>query len=377
MPALSINGNAVTGGVANIVNSNGVTFGLNGSSITASVAAGGAAISAAGSSQNAGTIVFSNSNGVSFGMNGSTVTGSVDAVRSVQAAGGQITGNAVSFADSNGVTFGTNGSTITVSTKDSVYLSQFGKAWDANVTLLHGVTPQTSGAVTGTTGSYSIRFWPFDLPKQLTIGSIFLPVSGTSTAATATGTATIQLHLGIYSQNGTNLAAISTQGFNYYAISNGLSMTTAVFQGTGLTASTTAGATTGSTNNSGSNLSFSSASLRMWTGSQIAGSLPAGQYWAGMALVYQTSSQDLQLAIRVFGAEGGQPASPGILGSMSLMGAGAAAGNLYGVLAGSVTSSTTAAGSFAALLPANVATSALSNNANVSAFPGFQLRFTS
>jgi hypothetical protein len=38
---------------------------------------GGAAISAAGSSQGAGTIVWSNSNNVSFGMNGSTITATV------------------------------------------------------------------------------------------------------------------------------------------------------------------------------------------------------------------------------------------------------------------------------------------------------------
>lgn len=59
-------------------NSNGVSFGFNGSTLTASVAAagGGAAISAAGSSVSNGTVVFSNSNGHTFGMNGSTVTAS-------------------------------------------------------------------------------------------------------------------------------------------------------------------------------------------------------------------------------------------------------------------------------------------------------------
>jgi len=110
----------LTAGTLSFGNSNGVTFGLNGATLTASVrtdylttaalsghshgnptlaltnlsgstasnSAGltlslsaaapgaGAGISAAGSSQSNGTIVFSNSNGLSFGMNGSTVTGS-------------------------------------------------------------------------------------------------------------------------------------------------------------------------------------------------------------------------------------------------------------------------------------------------------------
>jgi hypothetical protein len=52
-------------------NSNGVSFGLNGSTMTASVVAGGgggAAISAGANSQNTGTVNFSYSNGVSFGL---------------------------------------------------------------------------------------------------------------------------------------------------------------------------------------------------------------------------------------------------------------------------------------------------------------------
>jgi hypothetical protein len=58
-----------------------ISVGLSGGSylISQTGGAGGAALSAAGSSQNAGTIVFSNSNNVSFGMNGSTITASASA----------------------------------------------------------------------------------------------------------------------------------------------------------------------------------------------------------------------------------------------------------------------------------------------------------
>lgn len=62
-------------------NSNGVSFGLNGSTITASVSPGGGGltninVSAGTTSNNLSNIVFSNSNGITFGLNGSTVTGS-------------------------------------------------------------------------------------------------------------------------------------------------------------------------------------------------------------------------------------------------------------------------------------------------------------
>lgn len=107
-------------------NSNGVSFGLNGQTMTASVAPGGAAISAAGSSQNAGTLVFSNSNGVSFGMNGSTITASASgAGASVSIYGiSQTTGqssssnyalSALSFGGYGVISIGQSGGTIQIS----------------------------------------------------------------------------------------------------------------------------------------------------------------------------------------------------------------------------------------------------------------------
>lgn len=71
--------------LSNVVfsNSNGVSFGLNGSTVTASVAGGGGLtninLSAGTTSQNLSNFVFSNGNNVSFGLNGSTITGSVAA----------------------------------------------------------------------------------------------------------------------------------------------------------------------------------------------------------------------------------------------------------------------------------------------------------
>jgi len=84
-------------------NSNGVSFGLNGSTITASVAAGGGGSVniSAGTTSNALTAwTWSNSNNVSFGLNASTLTASV---------------SVATLSNSNNVSFGIAGSVITAS----------------------------------------------------------------------------------------------------------------------------------------------------------------------------------------------------------------------------------------------------------------------
>lgn len=93
-------------------NSAGLTLSL---SAAAPGGGGGPAISAAGSSGSTGTIVFSNSNGVSFGMNGNTITatvtpGAAAGVAAVAAGTQQATSGTVTFVNSNGLTFGMSGS---------------------------------------------------------------------------------------------------------------------------------------------------------------------------------------------------------------------------------------------------------------------------
>ena len=105
-------------------NANGVTFGVNGQSITASVAGGGgAAISAGANSQNTGTIVFSNSNNVTFGLDGAGVlTASVPntAAQSVQpvafsAQGGSSLFSTLNFRNANGISFSNSGGSVEAS----------------------------------------------------------------------------------------------------------------------------------------------------------------------------------------------------------------------------------------------------------------------
>ena len=89
------------------VNATG-TLNSNGLSLSVAPPGGGGGnltISAAGSSVSSGSIVLSNSNNVSFGMNGSTITGSASFPAQTQFV----------LSNSNNVSFGTNASTVTAS----------------------------------------------------------------------------------------------------------------------------------------------------------------------------------------------------------------------------------------------------------------------
>ena len=98
-----------------------MSFGLSGSTITAQATAastqGSINLSAGTTSALASAFTFSNSNGISFGLNGSVITASY-----MPGGGGSVnfsagtTSNyltAVTFANSNGVSFGLNGSVMT------------------------------------------------------------------------------------------------------------------------------------------------------------------------------------------------------------------------------------------------------------------------
>jgi hypothetical protein len=98
-------------------NSNNVSFGMNGATITASFNADAEAIGAiAAGTQTAtsGTVVYSNSNNITFGMSGSSqITASYNFNLSAGTTSNNL--NAVTFSNSNNVSFGLNGSVVTAS----------------------------------------------------------------------------------------------------------------------------------------------------------------------------------------------------------------------------------------------------------------------
>ena len=98
------------------------------------------AISAGAALVSNGQVVFSNSNGISFGANASTITASADYVRSISAGTTNATGNQIVFSNSNGVTFGANGATITASVA-------------AGATVVSGIGVSNLGNTSGSTGT--------------------------------------------------------------------------------------------------------------------------------------------------------------------------------------------------------------------------------
>jgi hypothetical protein len=166
--AISAAGNSVSNNTVVFSNSNGISFGMAGSTVTAQHNAltsqsnqavsgtngsfafqtitfgssngahfyttngslvvsytvpsgdGGVAISAAGNSVSNNTVVFSNSNGISFGMAGSTVTAQHNAIttqsgQAVSGSNGSFAFETVTFGNSNGASFYTTNGSMVVS----------------------------------------------------------------------------------------------------------------------------------------------------------------------------------------------------------------------------------------------------------------------
>lgn len=119
-PVISAGTTAATGPFT-FADANGVTFGMDNGTVTASVnpGGGGAAISAGANSQSTGTVVFANSNGITFGLDGAgNLTASHDGLTSqsnqaFSASGGSSAFQTLIFAASNGITFiNSNGSVV-------------------------------------------------------------------------------------------------------------------------------------------------------------------------------------------------------------------------------------------------------------------------
>lgn len=224
-------------------NSNGMSFGLNGSVITASNAIN---VSAGTTSNNLSAVTFSNSNGVSFGLNGSVVTASISpsAGGGIAAAAGTqtATSGTIVFSNSNGITFGmSNSSVITASFNNpaniniaagtqtaasgTIVLSNsnglsFGMSNSSVITAqLGGMSSHAEGYVISSFASSHgfLSLQPFVLPYNLTVTQLLwlAHLSGVNTTASSSGAWTISA--GIYAISGgtagsiTLLSSASTQ----------------------------------------------------------------------------------------------------------------------------------------------------------------------
>jgi len=127
-------------------NGSGVSFGINGSTITASVAAGAqtgiSGVIVSDATFTSGTVNFGNLNGISFGSNGANKITASYTVPPAQ--------TAFVLSNSNGISFGTNGSTVTATVKTDYQSS------GAYLTTAAQVS-QVVNSINGDTGTFSFN----------------------------------------------------------------------------------------------------------------------------------------------------------------------------------------------------------------------------
>ena len=128
LTAINVSGGTTSNNLSAITfsNSNNVTFGLNGSTMTATVTVassqGSINVSGGTTSNNLSALTFANGSGVSFGLSTGAGIGTITAsiatsLTNINVSAGTTSNNlsAVVFSNSNNATFGLNGSTVTVS----------------------------------------------------------------------------------------------------------------------------------------------------------------------------------------------------------------------------------------------------------------------
>ena len=268
--------------------SNGISFGLNGSVVTGTVATNyqsqGAYLttamqsnavtisninfSAGTTSQNLSKITFADSNGISFGLNGSVVTGTVATnyqsqgaylttamlsnaatISNINLSAGTLSNNLskFEFANSNGVSFGLSGSTITASAAGG----------GGGITLSYFNPQDAYMQVAGQMGQSSLMFQPMQAP-DVQFDRIAIPMIYTN-ASNSSNSVSVTQSIGIYTRNASSLSLLFSTYFN-----------------TNMSGSGTAGG------------NYSShGGLRLAT-VPITSTLTAGQYWVGM--VSQTTA---------------------------------------------------------------------------------------
>jgi hypothetical protein len=211
-----------------------MTLNTAGVNLALSAAAGGAgsgvAVSAAGSSQSNGNVVFSNSNGLAFGMNGSTITGSYSqSAQAFSASGGSSTFSTLGFANSNGVTFSNSAGSVVASYNSTSAAGQgttfAGTNISASMTLntaglnlaLSGVAGGGGGAALSAAGnSVSNGTVVFSNANGVSFGMAGSTITASASGAGASATVNIQSQS--TGQSSSSAYALSNLAFAGYGI---------------------------------------------------------------------------------------------------------------------------------------------------------------
>lgn len=203
---VNISGGTTSSNVSAVTfsNANNVTFGFDGSNVTASATVassqGSINVSAGTTSSNVSAITFSNGSNVSFGFDGSNITASVaTSLTNINVSAGTTSNNlsAVTFSNANGVTFGLNASTVTASVANG--LASLSSWWPG--------PPVTSFSM----GTNSLVLQPAIVEQNITATQILFLGSLT----TGGGGGTISLSFGFYTNNASTLSLVSSVSTSY------------------------------------------------------------------------------------------------------------------------------------------------------------------
>ena len=208
-----------TSGTVSFANSNGITFGMSNSSIiTASYtqSTAPAAISAGTTLASSGTISFANSNGISFGLNGNTLTANHVDIAGIVAGTQTATSGSVSFANSNGHTFGMNNSSvITISYAPS------SQSWFDNLGPAASTFSVTMGAGNNLGATLSLQHVNLAYPISATGAMIILSGSaGTNFTNAVSEAAIFNLQMGAYTISGSTASLLSSAAYLLTVSSN-------------------------------------------------------------------------------------------------------------------------------------------------------------
>ena len=251
---INVSASNTSANLSNLVfsNSNGVSFGLSGNTLTASAlggGGGGAAISAGTNSRNSGTVAFANSNGISFGLD---TNGSLTATvaTNYQTPGAYLTTADLSQNSSKyaGINASMTGGSLTVNTSGvSINLP----AYLTTAMLSNAATLSNVNVSAGTTSTNASAF-TFANSNGVTFGL----GTGASAGSITASVVTTYLTTAALSQNTSNYAGINSAitGGSLTVNTSGVSinlpayLTTAmqsasssVFAKTGFTSTTTGG----------------------------------------------------------------------------------------------------------------------------------------
>ena len=243
-------------------NGSNVSFGINAGTITASVASSltGINVSAGTTSNNLSAVTFANSNNASFGLNASTVTVSAPVNFSAGTTSNNLT--QLSFANGSGVSFGLNGGTLTASVASALSAINISAGMTSNnltaVTFANsnGISFGLNGSVV-TAQNGGISSWSNGVPATALTGGqntlFFMPI-----VVPYNITVTNLLWLASVSNKSSNVSGGLSVSAALYSLNGGTALSLASSGSTNLTW------TSGAALSSNTGINYQQMSLNSW-----------------------------------------------------------------------------------------------------------------